>query len=476
MVVLKPESEPKLQERSIIFSLLTLVFDPITALANIHRKYGDVVLTRLFKRKLLFICDPTLIEEVFTLEAKNLVNRDFLYHAKKPVFCDGLLNSKVETWTTQRRIMHPFFTKEAITGWRPVMIKEVDNTVHNLNIHAKAEINLSHEIKTIVQNIFIKILFGRAGGNQNDGRLFQAIDTITRGLVPQLVTEILGKGKLKRLFIYQNRQYEKAIAKFTEFVRQEMSLAQNTSGQNLIAMLSQAKDKTTNETMTHELLEDEAINLFLAGQDTTINAISWFFYLLGKNAAIHDKITEEVSMYRDDPLTAENLSKLKYTKAALYETLRLYPPAPALVRQTLDNVTIGNHNIKKKTIIIISTYATHRNKTYWERPSEYYPDHFTNASILNERHKYAFFPFGAGIHHCIGRHLAELEMMIIIVSLLREFTFITKSDVKASVSVSLKPNRDIFVSLTPLTQSIWPLQKSGDKSTCQSAHENRNIP
>jgi cytochrome P450 len=96
-------------------------------------------------------------------------------------------------------------------------------------------------------------------------------------------------------------------------------------------------------------------------------------------------------------------------------------------------------------------YATHRDEKLWERPNEFYPERFVNPEMETERHKYAFFPFGGGLHNCIGRHFAELEMMIIIVTLLRAVTFSTDTNVKEAVSVTLKPNRDVILSMMPVS-------------------------
>jgi cytochrome P450 len=149
-----------------------------------------------------------------------------------------------------------------------------------------------------------------------------------------------------------------------------------------------------------------------------------------------------------------NLGKLVYTKAALYETLRLYPPSPALATQAVANIAIGGHLVTKGTTIILSAYVTHRHTSLWERPNEFYPEHFLNPQLATERHKYAFYPFGGGLHNCIGRHFAELEMMIVIVTLLREFTFKTDNTVKEAISITLKPDRDVMLSITPLPANL----------------------
>jgi cytochrome P450 len=146
-----------------------------------------------------------------------------------------------------------------------------------------------------------------------------AIDIIVKGLFPHLLTETLGKGELKRLFVLQNRRMAKAISHFVGYVDTEIDRNKyDPTGQDLISMLIQSRDKT-GYAMSKELLKDEAVTLFLAGQDTTINTLLWFFYPIGKNEAVHKRITDEIQTHSDESLTLENIEKLSYTKAALYE-------------------------------------------------------------------------------------------------------------------------------------------------------------
>ncbi len=176
----------------------------------------------------------------------------------------------------------------------------------------------------------------------------------------------------------------------------------------------------------------------------------WFFYLIGKDAETHKKITEEILKHKAAPITAASLEKLVYTKAALHETLRLYPSSPALATQAITDVVIGGYPIAAGTTILLSTYVTHRHPALWKRPNEFYPEHFLKKTGQEVRHKYSFYPFGGGLHNCIGRHFVELEMMIVIVTLLREFTLKTSSIVKEAASITLKPDRDIIATVKPL--------------------------
>lgn len=452
LLMLKHSSKQpdQIKEHSLYLPILRLITNPTAAMTTIHGNYGELVLTRFFNKKLLFVCKPEHIEQIFSKEAKGTVSRDCLYEAKKPLFGDGLLNSKAYVWSHQRRLMQPFFTKEAVADWNELIIEETDNLISQLKDNANTEINLSREIKTLVQRIFIRILFGRSAINSDDAVLIDSVDTITKGLVPLLVTELLGKGYMNNLFFFQNRKLNKAIELFTGFVAKELHQNRLENGNSLISGLACAQDKKSGYSMTGDLLNDEAINLFLAGQDTTINTLVWFFYLIGKHEPIHRKITEEIALHKHDPLTPENLSKLIYTKATLHETLRLYPATSGLSRQPVSgDFDLDGVPISEDTIILLSIYFTHHNEQLWEKPGSFYPDHFANPEIAGKRHRHSFLPFGGGIHNCIGRHLAELEMMIIIVSLLRVFTFKTGMTVNKAISLTLKPDRDVRVKILP---------------------------
>ncbi|MDP1773612.1 MAG: cytochrome P450 [Methylobacter sp.] len=450
MVVLSSPIK-QLKEQLIIAPFLRSIRKPHLALSALHQKHGDLVLASFFTKKMLCICHPDHVEEIYIQEAKGLLNRDFLYEAKKSFFADSLFNSKAETWVKQRRLMQPLFTREAISQWQNIFINEAEITREKLKATTATEINLSCEIKKLVQRIIIKTLLGRSADTiPNNEALIQTIDVISQCLLPQLVTQIISNGKLMWFMPIKKWQYQKAVLKLADFISQEIALKREHLGHDLISQMMQATDSKSGYTMPQELLQDEMVNLFFASQDTTINTLAWFFYLLGKNQAVHNKVTAEIMKFRDDALTTANLEKLVYTKAALNETLRLYPPSGGITSLAVEDITVGGYNIKKGTTILLSLFVTHRHSALWECPNEFYPEHFINPQLTTELYKYAFYPFGGGLHNCLGRHFAELEMMIVIVTLLREFTFKTDDTIKEAASITLKPDRDVILSIKPL--------------------------
>lgn len=449
MVVLTSEiRQPK--EHSIVLPVLESLYRPHQSLTTIHQQYGDLVLGKFFKKKLLFVSKPEHIEEVFAQEARGLLNRDFLYKAKHSLFGDGLINSKKEIWTKQRRLLQTLFVKEAVASWESIIRETSTEFTNKLKEKTSHDLNLSDELRNLIQQIFIKILIGKPVDDLPEkDKLMVAVGIISRGLLWQMMSEIISDGKLMKLMPAKNLHYQQAVDQLNRFVNQEIAARQGHNGHDLISLMVNSKDTNTGYSMPPELLRDETVNLLFAGQDTTINTLSWFFYHIGKDKRIHEKITGEILKFKNDEITLDSLAKLTYTKAVLHETLRLYPSSPALATQTVTDCVIGDHRIAKATTIILSTYVTQRNATCWQRPDEFYPEHFLNQQA-GTRHKYAFFPFGGGLHNCIGRHFAELEMMMAIAALLREFTFESRNTVKQAASITLKPDRDVLVSIKPV--------------------------
>lgn len=438
----------KLTEHALFFPVLRLATNGSAALMSIHRRFGDLAAVRFINKKFLFIAKPEVIEQIFSLEAKGSVNRDALYEAKKSMIGDGLAASRGEIWTQQRRLMQPFFNKDTVTVWHDIILVETNQFVDRLKSTGVSELNATQEMKSLVQGIIARILFGQTVNDEEKRALMADVDAIIKGAVPVLMADLLGKGWLKHLFILQNRRYQRAVSNFAAYVEQSLKLGRKSDNTGLIEQLSQARDKQSGYTMPEQLLKDEAITLFLAGQDTTINTLVWFMYLAGKHPNVHQRISAEILSYRHEPLTTDTLKLHTYTKAALQETLRRYPAGIGVSRNLSDgSVNLNGHDISRNTTLFVSLYATHHDPALWAQPDNFYPEHFTDPEQTANRHRFAFLPFGGGIHNCIGRHLAELEMMLIIVSLLRAFRVTTEITVKTAISITVKPDRDVFVTL-----------------------------
>jgi cytochrome P450 len=195
--------------------LLRLITNSSAALTTIHKKHGELVLTRFFGKLILFVAKPEAIEHIFS--------RDALYEAKKPVFGDGLVNSKNELRSNQRKLMQTFFNKEAITYWNALMVEETAAMVNRAKAEGKAEILISKEIKLVVQNIVTLILFGNQLDKTKQRVLMDCVDNIIKGLVPKLNSGVLGSNIFNYVFIWQNRSFNRAVKQFADFVEHALN-------------------------------------------------------------------------------------------------------------------------------------------------------------------------------------------------------------------------------------------------------------
>jgi len=193
--------------------------------------------------------------------------------------------------------------------------------------------------------------------------------------------------------------------------------------------------------MTLTQLRDEALILFVAGFETTANALTWLWFLLDKHPAVVEKLKQEANtvLTNGNP-TFEDLRKLEYTKQVIQETMRLYPPAWSTDRVALEDFEIDGYLVKKGNVIIPFIYGVHHSPNYWNDPEVFDPERFSKANE-SKRHSFAYFPFGGGPRLCIGSQFAMMEMQFLVAMLVTKFRF--------SLAQNHQPELQPMVTLRP---------------------------
>jgi len=215
---------------------------------------------------------------------------------------------------------------------------------------------------------------------------------------------------------------------------------------DLLEMLLATRYEDTGEPMSRKQLIDEISILFVAGHETTANALTFTAYLLAKHPDIQQKVYDEVTKVdsRADNLV-EKLRLLEYTKAVIEESMRLYPPAWITDRENLEDDSIKDYYIRKNTLVGVSFYELHRNPAYWDEPDAFRPERFLKENRKDTSGVY--FPFGAGPRMCIGMGFAMYEMMLAIAYLVKHYRIRTdKDDIGMNPLITLKPV-DVYISV-----------------------------
>jgi cytochrome P450 len=219
--------------------------------------------------------------------------------------------------------------------------------------------------------------------------------------------------------------------------------------QDLLSLLIAARDEQSNARMDDRQLRDELVTLFVAGNDTTANALTWFWYVLDRHPEVDRRVRQELTdVLGDRAPTAEDLPKLSYLKNAIQETMRLYPPVWMFPRFCDREQVVGGYTIPAGTPILLAPYVTHRDPAAWERAETFDPDRFT-AERSAGRPRYAYFPFGGGARQCIGNAFAIMEAQILAATLAQRFRprVVPGAKVVPSSASTLKPKHGLPVVL-----------------------------
>ncbi|MDQ2856785.1 MAG: cytochrome P450, partial [Acidobacteriota bacterium] len=225
---------------------------------------------------------------------------------------------------------------------------------------------------------------------------------------------------LQKLPLPQLRRFDTARAKL-DYIIYRMIEERRSSGKDcgdLLSMLLLAQDdEGDGGRMTDAQLRDELMTIFLAGHETTANALTWTWYLLSQNPEVESRLHAELDEVLSDRLpTVEDAGRLPYTEMVLTESMRLYPPAWALGRMALNDFEIGGYRIPKRSLVLMSQYVMHRDSRYFPDPDRFDPTRWTTEA-RETRPQFSYFPFGGGSRRCIGEGFAWMEGILLLATL-----------------------------------------------------------
>jgi cytochrome P450 len=203
--------------------------------------------------------------------------------------------------------------------------------------------------------------------------------------------------------------------------------------------------------MSDKQLRDEIMTIFLAGHETTANALTWGLYLLSQYPEVEKKYLEEINRVLEGKTpTLEDMRNMPYLTQIIHEVLRLYPPAWILGRTAMEDDFIDGYLVKKGNNILISPYQVHRDKNFWENPNDFIPERFTPEK-MKDLHKFVYFPFGGGPRFCIGNNFAMIEMQLIFAMIGQKYKLTLQPDFKVELDplITLRPKYGMKMNLIP---------------------------
>jgi cytochrome P450 len=190
---------------------------------------------------------------------------------------------------------------------------------------------------------------------------------------------------------------------------------------DLLSMLLLAQDEDDGGVMTDQQVRDEAMTIFLAGHETTANALTWTWYLLGGAPGVEARLADEVDRALKGRLpTVADISSLPYVEKVVTESMRLYPPAWIIGRRALQDYRIGDYVAPARSIMVMSPYVLHRDARYFPDPERFDPDRWT-PEFRSALPPFAYCPFGGGPRRCIGESFAWMELILVAATIAQQW-------------------------------------------------------
>jgi cytochrome P450 len=415
---LSPDGARKRRTGSPLFDLLAFRRDPLKFLTRLAREHGDIVPFRMGPQHALLLNYPDLIKDALVTRADCFHKGRALQRSKR-LLGEGLLTSEGEHHRRQRRLAQPAFHRKRIESYGAVM---VDYAARDSERWRDGEtLDVSHEMMRLTLAIVGKTLFDADVESDTDeigNALTELLELFQMLLLPY-------SEYLERLPLPANRRFTRSRAKLDAVIYRiiEERRASGADRGDLLSMLLLAQDEEgASGGMTDEQLRDEALTIFLAGHETTANALAWTWYLLAQNPDAEAKLHAELdAVLAGGRLpTVEDLPQLPYTEMILAESMRLYPPAWVIGRLTVKDYAVGDYVAAQGTLVLISQYVMHRDPRFFPDPLRFDPERFTTEA-KEARPQYAYFPFGGGARRCIGEGFAWMEGTLIIAAIARRW-------------------------------------------------------
>jgi unspecific monooxygenase len=248
---------------------------------------------------------------------------------------------------------------------------------------------------------------------------------------------------------FARARFRKRWTAFVAMLMAERRAAGKTSDappRDLFDLMVAARDPETGQAFSDAQLGDEIATMILAGHETTATALFWALYLLSLDPATQEELAAEVKAVAASG--GLEIERLKFTRAVIDETMRLYPPAFLIARAAAGADTIAGMPVKKHDVVMIAPWLLHRHEKLWRDPAAFVPSRFLTGTPPD---RFAYLPFGVGARVCIGAHFALVEATLALAKLIGAFriSLVDRQPVMPVGVVTTQPDRSPMFTIKP---------------------------
>ncbi len=400
------------------------------------REYGDAAYFPVANRHIMLLSHPDDIERVLVTENRRFI-KNYALVFLQPLMGNGLLLNEGQSWLRQRRIVQPAFAKQRVEGYAPAMVECTQRMLDQWRDGEQRDV--ARAMMELTMAIAGRTLLGIDVGKR--------FGEVTRHLRVVMFDFLARFGAAVPLPYWvptlRNLRLRYTIGKLDRILQRliEQRRTEGAGGGDFLSLLMHAKDEEDGRAISDRQIRDEVMTMFLAGHETTANALAWTWSLLGKHPDIQRRVCDEArSVLGGRQPIAADVARLTFCEMAVREGMRLYPPAYVVGRRPMEDVTIGEHFIPANTNVLMSQWIVQRDPRWFTDPLRFDPDRWADG-LANRLPKYAYFPFGGGPRVCIGNTFAMFEATLVLAMMAERFSLelINEKPIPIQPAVTLRP-------------------------------------
>jgi cytochrome P450 len=449
--------------------------EPIRLFEYLHRTYGSIAHYRFMGTPIIFVNDPDYIQEILVTQASSFV-KERTVRRMKILLGEGLITSDDPIHIRHRRIVAPAFHRQRIAAYAEEIVSSAQAHIATWSDGDTVDISvamMSLSLEIVARTLFhTEITDDIRRINDEVNSIMEIYNFLVAFPRLETVLDLPFTIPIKRL-----GDFRRSRARLDEVVNRIIAehRATGVDKGDLLSMLISSRDED-GSALTDSQIRDEALTIFLAGYETTANALTWTWYLLSQNPDAVAKLHEELDRVLGIPSalssrpersgvegpasssaapqkthrtpTLADYPSLRYTEQVFAESIRLYPPAWAMGRMSTQPVTLGPWRIPPGAHFFMSQYMVSRTPEIYPDPLRFDPDRFTPEAKA-ARPRFAYFPFGAGSRQCIGENFAWMEGVLAIATIASRWSM-TSLDTAPPVpqaKITLRPRDAVMMQL-----------------------------
>jgi len=428
--------------------------------ARKQRLYGNIpdrcfeepiVLLKGIFGSALVVSDPAGVKRVLVDNVANYPRGEMQLRMFRALFGEGLLGTDGDLWRRHLRIMAPAFDPRSVASYGPAITRACESFYPGWDAAPEGAVM---DVGADMSRLTLRIIAGTMFSADTDDVIGMVADTMKDGFPADDfnildILPIIGPWRMAR---HEKRMAEKfrpldaAINRLVAARRE----APDGAAADLLSRLTTARGESGDAALSDREIRDEVVTIFIAGHETTAQALSWTWYLLSQYPAVEARLQAELDEVLGGRTPAQDdLPRLAYTRRVIEESMRVYPTAPGLAnRIAVADDEICGFPVKKGTSIAVAPWLLHHHRRLWDDPNRFDPDRFLPERSA-ERHRFAYLPFGGGPRVCIGQMLAMNEAVLILAGLAQRYQLRVAPGqvVQPQANITLRPKYGLKMTL-----------------------------